>query len=95
VATSVCLLCPPAGFLPEVAPEGEQPRVLEALKCLLEEDLGCLPAVLEAAANMHLDRDLQVGTAGWARCCSRPVAFSLPPACSAPRHSLVHTDILC
>lgn len=44
-----------------MAPEGEQPRVLEALKSLLEQDLGFLPAVLEAAANMHLDRDLQVG----------------------------------
>jgi hypothetical protein len=43
-----------------VAPEGEQQRVLVALQELLEQDLGFLPAVLEAAANMHLPRELQV-----------------------------------
>jgi hypothetical protein len=69
-----CLLPPPAsptpsptpprparaGFLPEVAPEGEQQRVLAALQELLEQDLAFMPAALEAAANMHLPRELQV-----------------------------------
>jgi hypothetical protein len=42
-----------------VAPEGEQQRVLGALQELLEQDLAFLPAVLEAAANMHLTQELQ------------------------------------